>query len=102
MLKCPVCRGRLPFSEILGLHGPVVCPHCSNELKLKVWNRLVIFMVAYTAANSLTALLRGRGLGFVPAILVSCSGFIVVFLLLQILIGRYQLKPPPVSITRTD
>jgi uncharacterized protein YbaR (Trm112 family) len=102
MLKCPVCRGSLPFSESFGLHGPVVCPHCSNELRLKRWRQGLISLGAYVAANSLSVLLRARGLGVVALILASAGSFIVVFVLLQIWLGRYRLKPPPLSITRTE
>src|SRR5262245_55414248 len=102
MKKCPVCRGRLPLSESFGLHGTVVCPHCLNELKLKRWSQFLIFIVAYAAANSLTFLLRAHGLGVVPTTLAFVGGFILVSALLHIWLGRYRLKPPPVSITRTE
>ena len=100
MLRCPNCHGKLPLLESLG--QPVVCPHCSSELKLKTWIQFLEFMVVFSGVYFTPALLRARGLSVVPALLAAVGGSVTITLLLHVWLGRYRLKPPRVSITPTE
>lgn len=96
-----MCQERLPLSESLGLHGAVICPHCLSELQLKRWIQMMQGMVPFLAMTLLGVLLRASGLSFVPTLLIALGGSIIVTLSFHVCLGRYRLKPPRQSITRT-
>ena len=102
MLHCPKCQGRLPIAESIGLHGAILCPHCSSELKLNRWVQFLELIVLMAAIRLCNSLLRATGISVLPAYLAAAGISVIVTMLLHISFARYHLKPPAQSITRTD
>src|SRR5262245_43624331 len=102
MLPCPNCQKGLPLVERFGLRGSVVCPHCSSELQLKTWILVFLSVVPVLTINFFTGVLRAIGLAPLPAFLTAVGVSIIVAVLLHVVLARYQVKPRPPSITRTQ
>jgi hypothetical protein len=102
MLQCPKCQGSLRFAESIGLHGAIVCPHCSSELKLNRWVQFLEVIVLMTGMNLCDGFLRARGVSALPAVLGASGISIGVTILLHMGLDRYHVKPRGLSITHTE
>ena len=97
MPECPSCHSRLPLSEVFGAGG-VICPRCHSELARHGWTTGLPVLLCIWTQNGVAYLVGHLGLSL--AVVLTASGFsgLVAGALAHVLLVRYRLKQPPLSI----
>ena len=97
MPRCPSCHNRLPLSEVFGASS-VACPGCHRELKPQRWVVFVTVLLVIWTVQGVGYLTESSGLNLAVRLMVSTVCGLAAGALVYVLLVRYRLKDPPLSI----
>jgi hypothetical protein len=100
MPRCPSCHSRLPFSEVFA-STPMTCPSCYRELQPQRWVVAVTTLLVIWTVQAVSYFAEHLGFNLAVRLTVSTVCGLAAGALVHVLLVRYRLKDPPLSILST-
>jgi hypothetical protein len=97
MPRCPSCHSRLPLSEVFAASS-VVCPRCHHELNPQRWTVLVTTLLVIGTVQGVSYLAERSEFNLTVRLLLSTICGLAAGALAHVLLVRYRLKDPLLSI----
>ena len=97
MPQCPSCHSRLPLSEVFAASS-VACPRCHRELKPQRWVVVVTILLVIWTVQGVSYIAERSGFNLAVRLMVSTVCGLAAGALGHVLLVRYRLKDPLLSI----